>query len=115
MLKLNVNGVARGEPGSVGIDGVLCNHDGLLLFYFSSSIGVKESSEAEIISIIEVLRSFSVSFRQTLIVESDSLNLISWVSNETKGSWRFYFYLNEIKCLSLELDVEFRHIPHSAN
>lgn len=43
-------------------------------------------------------------------MESDSLNAISWAPNPTKGPWKFYFYLNEIKFLSAELDVEFRLI-----
>lgn len=46
-------------------------------------------------------------------MESDSLNAISW--EEAKGSGKFCFYLNEIKFLSLELDVEFRHILRSTN
>lgn len=38
-----------------------------------------------------------------------------WVLNSAKGLWRFYFYINKIKFLSSELEVEFRHILRSAN
>lgn len=56
-----------------------------------------------------------MSFRQPLIVESDSLNAISWMSNSAMGPWKFYFLLNKIKFLSSELEVEFRHILRLAN
>lgn len=48
-------------------------------------------------------------------MESDSVNAISWVPNPTKGPWKFYFYFNEIKYLSVELDVEFRIILRLEN
>ena len=110
-----MDGAARGKPGLAGTGGVLCNHDGLTLLSFSTYIGVKDSNEAEIFAILEALRVYKVLFNHPLIVESDSLNAISWVANSAKSLWRFYFYLNEIKFLSSELEVEFRHILHSAN
>lgn len=76
---------------------------------------MKDSKEAEILSILEMLRLFTVLFRQPLIVESDSLNAISWASNAAKGPWKVYFCLDEIKFLSSELDVEFRRILPSVN
>lgn len=50
-----------------------------------------------------------------MIIEYDSFNAISWVSNAAKGPCKFYFYPNEIKFFSLDLGVEFRHIIRSAN
>ena len=110
---------SRNKPNFItmpaGLCGVLHNHDSLTLLSFSSYIGVKDSNEAEILAIHEALKLYKVSFNHPLIVESDSLNAISWVTNLAKGPWRFYFYLNEIKSLSSQLEVEFRHILHSAN
>lgn len=94
-LTLNVDGAARGKRGRASIGGVLCNHGNLILFSFSSFIGVKDLNEAEILAILEAIRLFNVSFWQPLIMESDSLNTISWVSNVAKGRWKFYFSLNE--------------------
>lgn len=40
---------------------------------------------------LEALRLFKSLFSEPLIVESDSLNAISWVLNSAKGYWKFYF------------------------
>lgn len=55
------------------------------------------------------------------MMESDSLNSISWVSSPSKIPWKFHFYFNNIpwrfhfyfnKILSLSslLDVAFKHV-----
>ena len=105
VLKFNVAGAAKGKLRQASRSDFVLN-----LF-----IDAKDSKEAEILSILETLRLFSALFRQPLIVESDSLNAISWVSNAAKGLWKAYFCLDEIKFLSSELDVEFRHILPSMN
>lgn len=43
---------------------------------FSISIGVWDSNEAEVMAILEALRIFSRSFKGSLIVESDSSNVV---------------------------------------
>lgn len=47
----------------------------------------------------------SSSFHSKLVVESDSLNVISWVSSPAVHPCRFQFYLNEIRCLSSSIQV----------
>lgn len=59
------------------------------------SLVLKDLNEAEILAILEAIRLFNVSFWQPLIMECDSLNAISWVSNVAKGRWKFYLALNE--------------------
>lgn len=100
-------------PESTG--GVVHNYERITLLSFSSYIGGKDSNEAKVLAILEALRLFRVSFQPHLIVESKSFNVISWVSNSAIGPWKFYLYFNEIKFLSLEIGVEFRHILCSAN
>ena len=51
-----------------------------MLFMFSKNVGIKESNEAEVLAILEALRIFSSTFKESLIVESDSSNAIRWVS-----------------------------------
>lgn len=43
---------------------------------FSISIGVWDSNEAEVMAILEALRIFFRSFKGSLIVESDSSNVV---------------------------------------
>lgn len=57
----------------------------------------------------------SSSFQSKLAVESDSLNVLSWVSSLAILLWRFQFYLIEIKALLSSIQVAFQHVGRSAN
>lgn len=46
---------------------------------FSKVVGVEDSNEEEILTILEALRMYSRSFQGGLTVESESSNVISWV------------------------------------
>ena len=49
------------------------------------------------------------------MVESDSLNAISWVSSSAMFPWKSQFYLNEIRALSSSIQVSFIHVGRAAN
>ena len=116
MLKFNVDGVAKGKPMPVGIGGGLRNSEGNVLALFSKHVGCMESNEAEVVAFLEAIRIFtSTSSRSRLVVESDSLNAISWVSSSAMFSWKFQFYLNKIRALSSSIQVSFIHVERAAN
>lgn len=71
LLKFNVMGATRSKPGPAGIGGVLSNHEGHMLLSFSNSVGIKDSSKAQILTILEVMRSFKSSYH-------DSMSLLLW-------------------------------------
>ena len=48
-------------------------------------------------------------------MESDSFNAIAWVSKRMTNHWKFYFQLNEIRELSIGINVSFYHEVRSAN
>lgn len=57
--KLNVNGVARGKPGPIGIRGVLQNIKFRWdLFMFFKNARVCDCKEAEVLAILKALRCF---------------------------------------------------------
>ncbi|XXG44210.1 hypothetical protein AAC387_Pa01g4073 [Persea americana] len=106
-LKFNVDGAARKKPGPAGVEGVLAYIlQGNVLLMFSKKVGIKESNETEVLAILEALRLFFSSFREKLLAESDSSN---------EGPWRFHFLSAEIKSLSSQGYVEFRHVRRLAN
>lgn len=70
VLKLNVDGAAKGKLGLIGIGGMLLNSKGGVLLMFSKSVGVRESNEAEVSSILETLQVFSALYLCKLIVET---------------------------------------------
>lgn len=50
-----------------------------------------------------------------LIVESNSSNAITWVSNQAMYPWKFQFVFNEIRDVSSILNVAFHCEVRSAN
>lgn len=57
------------------------NSVGEVLALFSKAIGCMETNEVEVVSIVEMSHILVASFQAMLIVESNSKNVISWVSS----------------------------------
>lgn len=72
-------GVARGKLGMTGIGRVLGSFNNEILICFSKSIRIKDSNKVDVLSILEALRTYYRSVSQSLIVESNSSNAVSWV------------------------------------
>ncbi|XVF84598.1 hypothetical protein PTKIN_Ptkin17bG0050200 [Pterospermum kingtungense] len=95
-FKFNFDGATFGQPGQVGVGGVLRDHDESIKMCFSNSIGVADSNLAELMAIREALLLFVQSrwiSNVPLIVESDSSNAVKWFSNPSAAPWRFKRYL----------------------
>lgn len=67
------------------------------------------------LAILEALRLFLQSFHGSLVVESDSTNAITRVSQIACKPWKFHFCFNEIKFLVSCIQVVFRHVIRSSN
>lgn len=93
VMKFNVLGASRGKPGPAGLLGVLRNCKDDILFLFSKNVGINESNEVEVLARLEALWLFSLSFQTKLIVESDSDNVVMWVSSLISKPWRLLFLL----------------------
>ena len=69
---------------------------------FSKSIGVADSNMAELLAVREALQLFVVT-RWTpshkLIIESDSSNVVKWLSNPSGAPWRMKRYMAHIVTL----------------
>lgn len=65
------------------------------------------------LAILEVLRMCSVSFHESLIVESDSSNENAWILWNDNIPWKFQYFLNEIRSLSSLIQVVFNRINRS--
>lgn len=63
--------------------------------------------KAKVLSILEALWCFSRLFHGESLIESDSYNVIAWVSNWKANTWKFLFYFNEIHVLSSRLGIVF--------
>lgn len=101
-LNFNVDGAAREKPDLASIGRVLRNSEGFVSGMFSKHTGSMESNKAEVLAILEAIWMFAASsLTSRLVVESDSLNAISWVLSSVARPWSFQFYLNEIKAYHL--------------
>lgn len=67
------------------------------------------------LAVLKTLWFFVRIFQDSLVVESNSLNMISWISPSTATPWRLQFYFSEIKYLSSLIQVEFKHVERLAN
>lgn len=88
----------RGKLGPGTIGGLPRSSDGLVLVIFLSNVGILESNDVELLSILELeALCLSVSdYNAGVIVKSDSMNAESWVSSFAVAPWRFQFHMYEI-------------------
>ena len=113
-FNFNVDGASRGKPGLASIGGVLRNHKGEVLYMFSKHVGIKDSNEMEVLTILEAPCIYHSFYHHNLIMESDSINAISWVKS-LRGPWKMHFLFNEIGLFVSEMQLTFQHIIRSAN
>lgn len=76
---------------------------------------IKDSNKPEVLAILEALTIYSRSFGDNLIVESDTFNEASSISQKGRAPWKFLYILNEIRALSSSMRVVFKHVFHFAN
>ncbi|XVF42328.1 hypothetical protein PTKIN_Ptkin01aG0352500 [Pterospermum kingtungense] len=60
-LKFNIDGAASGQPGPAGIGGILRDCNANIKMRFSKSIGIADSSLAEVLAVKEAFLLFSSS------------------------------------------------------
>ncbi|PWA68757.1 hypothetical protein CTI12_AA301610 [Artemisia annua] len=118
-LKFNVDGAARGKPGPAGIGGLLRNNCGAVVAMFSIPIGVLDSNVAEVMAIKEACRMVNEKLDLSssgIIVESDSLNAVSWVRHPLERPWRLLSHFQEIDLfLSTNGNRSIAHIKREGN
>ncbi|KAK8984755.1 hypothetical protein V6N11_020070 [Hibiscus sabdariffa] len=81
-LKFDIDGAVSGSFGPAGIGGVLRNHEGKMLCYFSKNVGVIDAPTAELLVIKEagiLFKSSKWARSHHLFVECDSNNVVHWI------------------------------------
>lgn len=118
-LKWNTDGSAFGKPGPAGIGGVLRNHRGEFLCFFSCPVGSLDSNYAEILALSKALHlstSNESLLHTSIIFELDSANTVSWVLNSSTRPWKYSNTFNTIQKLISRLHFPlFVHTPRTAN
>ncbi|KAG2411275.1 hypothetical protein I3760_Q015100 [Carya illinoinensis] len=103
-VKLNVDGGARNNPGEAGGGGIIRDSRGRCIAGFAHNYGIASNTVAECRALLDGLRLCKQLKFQNVLVESDSLVVMDWV---TSG--------DEIQGISREISARFRHIFQEAN
>lgn len=116
VLKCNVDGASRGNPGISGIGGVIRNSDKKFLGYFAMGIGYGWAYEAEVKAILQGLLFCQQFLFRNVIVESDATIAIGWVISKDKRPWKLMNELNQIDLLMTEINcLGIRHTYREGN
>ncbi|KAK2652029.1 hypothetical protein Ddye_011885 [Dipteronia dyeriana] len=89
LLKFNVDGSARGNPCPASIGGVLKNHLGKTVCFFSEYIGFQDAITTEIRAIArgcEIIKARPDLAVKRIEIMSDSKIAVSWINNVGFGS-----------------------------
>jgi ribonuclease HI len=119
VLKFNVDGSSKGKPGHAGMGGILRDSNGHVICVFSSYLGILDSNAAELLAICRALQVFfycDLSPTYSLIVESDSMVALSWVTKLQGFPWKLNSIINYISHLKKRVgQVDFIHTPREVN
>ncbi|EOX95147.1 Uncharacterized protein TCM_004701 [Theobroma cacao] len=118
-LKFNTDGAARGYPGPLGIWGVLRNEKGMVKMLFSKTEDWDDANLMEMLAIQEALILFMVTdwcHPFGLIIETDSINAVTWVSKPLSSPWRLRNLVLKIKALLSKIPKwQIIHTPRYGN
>lgn len=98
VFKWKTDGASRGNPGHVGMGGVLHDEKGQKLCSFSSYIGVKGTNEAEFMAMVTTMEIKALDGRllnKELQFESDFTTAVSWETNWEGVPWSIRFMRNK--------------------
>ncbi|KAK8631681.1 hypothetical protein V6N13_028463 [Hibiscus sabdariffa] len=113
-VKFNTDGAVNGSFGEAGIDRCMRNEWSCCLVIFSKSVGVVDSTTAEILAIKEAISIFNLSrwtINYKLQVETDSKLAVEWLTNPHSTPSVFKQLI--LSCLELckDLERQISHIP----
>ncbi|KAK8977405.1 hypothetical protein V6N11_034450 [Hibiscus sabdariffa] len=117
-VKFNTNRAVRGSFGKASIGGILSDNSGKVLLKFSKSIGVADSTSAELLAIKEALVVFmSTGLVETfhLQVESDCSNDVSWLCYPSTTPITFKELVYECLAMSSNLNWELILVDRKKN
>ncbi|EOY04744.1 Uncharacterized protein TCM_019931 [Theobroma cacao] len=109
----------RGCPGHLGIGGVLRDDKGAVKMVFSKKAGWGDANLAEALAVGEAMILFATSSWANstgIIIESDSMNVVSWASLPEKSPWSLRQLFLQIALLKGRVaGWQIRHILRSGN
>ncbi|WMV32833.1 hypothetical protein MTR67_026218 [Solanum verrucosum] len=104
-VKLNTDGSALSNPGSIGAWGVLRNSLGEIIFAFSTPLGEGTNNQTEVEAALFGL-SWCVQLNyMNVILEVDSQLLVDWLMNSTSTPWSISLQMQKLR----QIVTQFTH------
>lgn len=114
-LKLNFNGASKGNSGPVGFGCVLRDRSGAIVWFCCGLLGVCDWTKAEVMALLMGLRELKKLGLHASLVVGDSATVIGWGKEKGGGSWKLAHLVNEIRDLSLSMEISYAHVPREHN
>ncbi|XP_042984042.1 uncharacterized protein LOC122313244 [Carya illinoinensis] len=109
-FKLNTDDSSLGNSGSCGIGVVIRNNLGRLAQAFASPIGFSSNNKAELLVLLKELRLCKSLNISNVIVEMDSMMIISWWIRGHYGVWYLEDHWEELVGLTRIINCHFQHV-----
>ncbi|KAL4354547.1 hypothetical protein GQ457_06G016540 [Hibiscus cannabinus] len=98
--KVNIDGSIRGKPGPNGCDkDVVRDENDTILAIFSSLLGILDSNLVEVYAILHgllLLLSPQWVIFSSVVIESNSIIVVSWILNKEWHRWRYWRCFGEM-------------------
>ena len=104
-----------GNPGSCGIGGVIRDASGGMVQAYASYIGFGSNNKAELMALLYGLRRCKSLNISNVIVEMDSMVVISWWLRGRCGVWYLEDFWEEIVELACTVHCRFQHVYREGN
>ncbi|XP_077224176.1 uncharacterized protein LOC143857602 [Tasmannia lanceolata] len=115
-LSLCFSGCSSCNPGLAGIGGLLRDYKREVIWAFSGSIGVADTTEAEVRAAHYAMKFLASNNFKNLIIQGSSLNVIKWLNGDEKHPSRFDKFFDEIVDFKRSMDSPFKKdVRRSAN
>lgn len=124
ILKFNIDGASKGNPGDAGYRGVLRDEQGNIKFIFHSHLGNATNNMAELMAIEQCLETLIDSNSQNIIIEADSeltINLVKKIGtgsapDKVSNHWRLVQVYHRIQShLRILRTLSFVHVHRNTN
>lgn len=113
VLKLNFDGFSLGNPGLRGFGCVTWDSQEEIVRIIVGPIGVADSTKAKVMGLLMGLQEVCDLHMYAILVEGDSSVVVGWGLSCSSGSWKYSYYIHEIRQVVDLLNIGLFHVPRT--
>ncbi|XP_059285202.1 uncharacterized protein LOC132038567 [Lycium ferocissimum] len=115
MIKCNIDGASKGNPGRSSYGYCLRNSLGDLIYVEGKEIHETTNMEAEVMAIKEAIYHCVANNIQEVLVETDSMVMKNIIEGTWEIPWQLIVIVEDIKHLITMCEVKFQHVKREGN